>query len=356
MESTYDNNVVYNFLTQRFGKFVSKELTELHFKKRGINDFNSLTSDEQVIVGESIIKESFEEFYNEDKISVLKTLYLLNFSLKNASKKLNQVTKTNCELFINNTDEIQITEVEELLKPVSSKDRITLAFEFTNSFEGVLVVSYKKDKALRLGRLIAKDYMENIKDEKEIEELLVSGISELYNILLPSFSSVIEKIFKTNILYIPIPFAQFKAKYFFNGKFIPIPIMMNSNINIKTSENLYKGDAMLFIKYATPQFENLMNQANIQLDPFEKNPPKIVVLPSDDHMEDMEMLMKLLKLTKENMMDVLKSLGKKDFDKFNNLEIDLFYNRLVDKYLKTASENKKESIKMNIRNLIPIMK
>jgi chemotaxis protein CheY-P-specific phosphatase CheC len=344
--------ITKQFLRSLFGKLIADIIFQQKLEKFNISSYSSLTISEKVEFGHRIIKDTFDKFYPSNKIENMLILYLMRFSLNEAAIRVEEMIHRECDINLSAPEEINSMDIKMVFESIQSDKNIKFVFEWTHMLEGDLVIILDHDTALKFSKIFMQTMMGIESEDDELDEMKLSAINEFFNIILPVFSKVIGDNFKEVIFFTPRTYNEFVPKYFYNGEFVIPQKMIHTNLSFMIDNVENTGELFFFIKEAGGRFKELLDQAQLYKDPFEDSPPRVFVKITGNTMADMIYFFKLLKIPSETVDYLLDAIYKPNFTHFEYSDYIKFYQHLISEYLPNVSENKKESIKINIAYIL----
>lgn len=349
-------DLVIDFFKDRYGLMMARTLFAQYLAKNGITDFDALDMQDKIQFGQSIIESVYSKFYGDEQIQNLKILFLMRFSINAAAEKVETMINIPAELDLLPLKGVSTADLNDVFQKFEDETMTNFGFECTNMIEGLLMLTFENTKAVDLSAKLIEVMLSSTAEGTVLDEMKISAIYEFFNIVLPDFMKVIGDTYGKEIFYTPLYYDQFKInpKYFTkDGKFNAPERMFESGITIKVGDIEIEGKIIFFMTGADQTFIDLLNKSGGRVqDPFDVTPPVMVVEKSGDKRADMEALFEKLGIKLDNIEYLLTEVGQPDFSFFQFRDFMKFTSILVDKYFARASDAKKKSIKMNVRNIL----
>ncbi|MFP4112384.1 MAG: hypothetical protein ACLFPQ_00120 [Candidatus Woesearchaeota archaeon] len=341
--------IVMEFFQDRFGKLMAGSIFKQYLKKFKISDFEKLGVNDQIKIGEKIIEGIFNKFFTPERVQNMKILYMLRFSLNEAGDKVDNMMNVESELHVEPLVNIDLSEVDDILKEIDSEDKVQFGFECSQLIDGLLMITMDKSTTNDFADLVTTSMMGTKSESRELDEMKISAVYEFFNILLPEFIRVIGDLLNAEVFYTPLYYDDFKKKYFQDDKFMEPQKILKSSLSITLQHKTKKCNVVFFIKESKASFESLVEQGESrEKDPFEQMPPKILVDKTPDIRADVEKLFKILHLSAKDVDLILQQIEKSTVHDLDYHDVVNFSQKLILFFFPKASENKKESIKVNL--------
>jgi len=342
--------IIKEHFNDKFGGLVSDMLFRQRLSKFSVSNFEKLSNQRKIQIGQMMLEDIFKEFYPVEKIESMKILFLLRFSLNEAMIKVEEMLSQPCDIFIESTVEMNASNVETFMKSDDSK--IKFVFEWLSMIEGSLLVMLEKETVVKLANAFISASMGMPAKSEELDDMKISSLNEFFNIILPAFSSVIGNAFGQQIMFMPLSFDEFRSKYFFESQFIKPEKTILTKIKLRIGDIKDSGEVLFIIKQSSGKFSELLSQAHLEKDPLEMTPPKIIVKPTGNYQKDVEEFFAYIGLPHSTIDYLLRQCDKQTLANFGYLSFTKFYLALIDEYFPTSSRNKKENIKINLARIL----
>lgn len=344
--------IILEFFEDRFGPLLSETLLTQYFKRFNVISFDKMDLKLQIETGQKIIEDIYKDFYNPEKIRNFRILFLLRFSLNEAIGKIEKMINTTSKIQIEPLSDVDVIAVDTVLDVIKDDSSAKFGFECSNLLDGLLMMTLETNSAISLADKLMKVMLGAEPENNKLDDIKISAVYEFFNILLPGFLEVIGDAYGTPIYFTPLYYNDFQSKYFYAGEFMTPQKIMKSVINIEIGKTKSSWDVFFFIKQADDNFSELVEQTKSKAnDPFEQNPPKILIERTGSRRFDLEKFFKMLNLRSADIDFVITKIGASSVENLNIIGKNNFTSMLIKSFFAIASDRKKETIRRNIDNI-----
>lgn len=348
-------DIVIGFFSDRYGLLMSRTLFAQYLEKLHITDFSDLKEEEKVDFGQKVIEHVYKKFYPPDKIQNLKLLFLIRFAMNSSIQKINDLLETDADMRVEPFETVFDDELADAKKLFDNPKSFNVGFTSKEVLDGALMVSMDLINSIDLGKRLIFSMTHKEDQKNEMDEIKITAIYEFFNMIIPDFLKVISDIYGQNINFLPLRYDEFLKSNCKDGRIMPPSKSFKTTLELMLGKHIVKLNVYFFLNDANKSFiELLSKQGEKAEDPFEYTPPKIFLEKTGDVRADIEKFFGLLSLRPEDLDIVMERAGFRTLDNFRFHEFAIFYKFLAEEYFPNSSEQKKRTIKENLKYLLGI--
>jgi len=248
-------DLILSYLEKKFGSIIAENIMQKYLVKYRVHNIDALSEIDKINVGEHVILDVYGKFFSKEKLSALKTSFLLEFVMNEVYDDFSNKFK-NVNINIEKLEMGEMTidaskigdegyiffENEGEEKKGDSKindgDLFCLFFEFRGSFEGLLIVSISRKHLDSFFNDVLSVNNGNTSFEV-VKTLLINFFESFFRMLIGRYYF----LFKKNINFNSLSVDLFRKKYFSGDKLVLSNDSYLSRLKFSLGENKYDFDA-----------------------------------------------------------------------------------------------------------------
>lgn len=208
----YDK-ILVEFFQSKFGNILGDSLLDIYIQRTGIvsrDNLRNLTIDKQQEFVRYVLDSIFKSFYDSNKIFQINLLCLFRYALGNASEKTQDMT--NMKTSIADFEFNKVSSITFVKAYLDDEHAVYTPYVFSGDVDALVIIKHDKKVAESLGRTIVQRMMGMDSFQDIDQDTIIGGLSEFYNILLPSFSDIISNAFSAGFSFIPVEKTEMENK------------------------------------------------------------------------------------------------------------------------------------------------